>query len=84
VQNDGADPVTFADGSSRFVYNGTALNEGTVFTVNNAIVSQTYQISYAGGTGNDIVLRVVPEPSVAYLVLGGIMAAWTRRRSPIS
>jgi autotransporter-associated beta strand protein len=80
VINDGSDAVIFADPSARFVYNGTTLNEGSVFTANNAITSQTYEISYAGGSGNDIILRAVPEPGAAGLLGSGLLLCGCARR----
>jgi len=84
IRNDGGDAIILADNSARFVYNGATLDEGSIFTVNNAIVSQTYQITYAGGSGNDVVLRVVPEPSLGYLLLGGVLVGLARHRGRMS
>ncbi|HUJ11384.1 MAG TPA: PEP-CTERM sorting domain-containing protein [Verrucomicrobiae bacterium] len=54
------------------------LSEGSVFTVG----STDLQITYLGGTGNDIVLTVVPEPSSLGLIVFGLLGTyWLRRRS---
>ena len=74
INNDGFDAV-----SGQF----TGLGDGQQFTVGN----RTFQISYFGdmGTssftgGNDVVLKVVPEPSTGLLLMaaGGVLG--TRRR----
>jgi autotransporter-associated beta strand protein len=75
IDNDGGDAIAFAGPSSRFVYNGAPLNEGDIFTVSGGFGSQMFQISYAGGTGNDVVLTAVPEPVSSSFLLGGICAA---------
>lgn len=76
IDNDGTDAVSFVSGG-RFTYAGTTLNEGTHFQAG----GQELIISYAGGTGNDVVLSAVPEPaSAAFLLLGGLaLATWRRR-----
>jgi hypothetical protein len=53
------------------------LPEETVFANGGTFFS----ITYTGGDGNDVVLTVVPEPSVEMLALGVFTFAW-RRRSP--
>jgi fibronectin-binding autotransporter adhesin len=78
ILNDGTDAVTLNNGA-RFTYAGTTLNEGTLFYVN----SQPFQLSYVGGSGNDVVAYAVPEPaSVALLALSGLALAARRRRAP--
>jgi len=68
VNNDGGDAIT---GSF------SGLSEGTIFNVGGT----DFQISYIGGTGNDAVLNVVPEPNtVALLGLVGIAFLTFRRR----
>jgi autotransporter-associated beta strand protein len=71
ILNDGTDAV-----SGRFTYAGTTLNEGTQFQAG----GQAFQISYVGGTGNDVVLTAVPEPANAGLLLLGALALAARRR----
>jgi hypothetical protein len=43
------------------------LTEGEHFFVG----GQEFTISYQGGTGNDVVLRAVPEPTAFMSMLGG-------------
>ena len=49
---------------------------GTPFTVG----PNQFVIDYAGGDGNDVVLRAIPEPSSAWLLLGCGGALAARRR----
>jgi autotransporter-associated beta strand protein len=44
------------------------LTQGERFNVN----GQDFLISYQGGTGNDVLLQAVPEPSTGLAVLGGL------------
>ncbi len=60
IDNDGTDAV-----GGRFAFGGTALEEGALFEAG----LQRFQISYAGGTGNDVTARAVPEPNTALLLL---------------
>jgi hypothetical protein len=63
LENDGSDAVTgmFSNGP----------------VVSAQFNSQTYffEVNYAGGTGNDVVLNVIPEPSAGLLLAIGLMAA---------
>ncbi|MDB6148679.1 MAG: Autotransporter-associated beta strand repeat protein, partial [Chthoniobacter sp.] len=79
INNDQADAVA---GPGLFTMNGTPLNNGAIFTAS----GQPFQISYTGGTGNDVVLTAVPEPSTAITLLGGLatlagLQRFRRRRS---
>lgn len=69
LDNDATDPVV-----------GTfeGLLEGELFTVN----GQQFAISYHGGDGNDVVVRAVPEPRAAALLVFGtsIVAILNARR----
>ena len=70
IDNDGSDPI-------QGTFNGLA--EGTIFLADNHL----FQISYQGGTGNDLVLTAVPEPTTwAMMGLGaaGVGYVWHRRR----
>ena len=54
------------------------LGEGSIFNVSGTDL----QITYLGGTGNDIVLTVVPEPSTLALIMFGLLGTcWIKRRS---
>lgn len=66
--NNDTDPVvgTFA-----------GLSEGALVVAGGG---QQYNISYAGGDGNDVVLSSIPEPGSAALLLGGIALLASRRR----
>lgn len=72
IDNLGADPI-----SGTF---GNLSNGGTVSAVFGAT---TYECSanYEGGTGNDLVLSVVPETSSAVLMLGSLVLLGRRSRS---
>lgn len=80
VNNDGTDAVTLA--GSRMFYGVTELNEGTTFVATSGTFSQEFRVTYAGGSGNDIVLVAIPEPTAAAGMLVGLAAlAGLRRRS---
>jgi hypothetical protein len=59
IDNDGTDGVSgiFVMRANPTANFGTPLPEGTTFEAG----GQTFQISYAGGTGNDVVLTAVPD-----------------------
>ncbi len=69
--------ITNATGNA-VVGNFLNLPEASVFTVG----STQFQITYLGGTGNDVVLTVVPEPSTLTLAAAGVglLAILGRRR----
>lgn len=67
IQNDGGDAISG-------IFAG--LNEGAIFTQ----AGQQFQISYLGGTGNDVLLTVVPEPHGAVLLGFGLSILAGRRR----
>lgn len=68
VNNLGTSPVSG-------IFSGLA--EGTVFTAAGAELA----ISYVGGTGNDVVLTAVPEPSVVWLTVLGVLGVRPTRRA---
>jgi len=68
-------------GGSRFAYGANVLDEGEIFTAISGPLSQQFQITYAGNGANDVVIRSVPEPgSATLLLLGGFLFARRRRR----
>jgi fibronectin-binding autotransporter adhesin len=76
INNDGVDAVNTASGL--FTFSGSPLAEGAQFIAG----SQSFQISYVGGTGNDVVVSAVPEPGTAATLLGvlGMLALRRKRR----
>ncbi|MHA3771845.1 beta strand repeat-containing protein [Verrucomicrobiota bacterium sgz303538] len=74
INNDGGDAISLFDGSARLVYNSVALNQGAVFNVSGDFGTQAFQISYTGGTGNDVVITAVPEPNTAAALLVAVGA----------
>jgi hypothetical protein len=67
-------------GTNLITGNFLGLPEGATF---NAAGSQ-FRITYQGGTGNDVVLTVVPEPGTLGMVtlgLAGLVARRSRRRA---
>jgi autotransporter-associated beta strand protein len=73
VDNDGSDPVDTTAGL--FTFNSIPLSEGTTFTAG----VQLFQITYAGGTGNDVVLLALPEPAAFAALLCGLGVCALRR-----
>jgi fibronectin-binding autotransporter adhesin len=71
--NDGADPI-----NGNFTVGAEALTEGKTF----AAAGASWTISYTGGSGNDITLTVVPEPTAAVTLLSGlgVLLLHSRRR----
>ncbi len=67
--NDGIDAITL-NNSARFTIDGGRLNEGDRFVVD----GREFSLSYIGGTGNDVVLYSVPEPTHATLMLFGSLS----------
>ncbi len=70
VQNDGVEPIVGAF---------TTLSEGGVFVTS---AGNAFAVSYLGGDGNDVEVRVVPEPGTGLLMLGaaGLIGSLRRRR----
>jgi fibronectin-binding autotransporter adhesin len=66
------------DGSDAFT--GAFSNAADLSTVNDNL-GNSWQVRYAGGTGNDLTLVAIPEPGAAVLGLLGSMALLRRRRS---
>lgn len=69
---------TIIDNTSANPISGTftGLPEGSVINVG----VNSLQLSYAGGTGNDATLTVVPEPGAAFSLLGGLALLLGARR----
>lgn len=76
LANDGLDAINTSGGL--FSFGGNPLTEGAQFDSG----SQLFSISYVGGSGNDVVLTAVPEPSSASVLLAGLasLAGLKRRR----
>jgi hypothetical protein len=67
--------------SSTFINGGFAgLSEGAIFNVG----SEQFQISYVGGTGNDLVVTAIPEPATTTIIFGisVLIFSLARRRRP--
>lgn len=80
VNNDGSDAISLNNGG-RLFFGTTQLDEGTIFTATSGAFTQDFQVSYTGGTGNDIVVTAVPEPTVSMGALVGLLGlAGLRRR----
>jgi fibronectin-binding autotransporter adhesin len=78
VLNDEADLIVH--GGFGFSWGGVLLDEGAIFTATGSGGAQVFQLSYAGGSGNDVVLRAIPEPASALTILLGIGTVLARRR----
>lgn len=76
LNNDGSDAVSTNGGAFLFSFAGDSLSEGEAFTVG----AQLFSITYAGGSGNDVVLSAIPEPASACFLLGGFGAILSMRR----
>ena len=81
VKNDGADAVT-----GLLSYGGTLLNEGDRFAT--TMGAKKVSISYlynaelgVFGTGNDVLLQIIPEPGTAAALAVGLLAMLRRRRA---
>ena len=78
VLNDEADLII--RGGFGFSYGGVLLDEGAVFIATGSGGDQLFQLSYVGGSGNDVVLRAIPEPASGVVMLLGIGTVMARRR----
>jgi hypothetical protein len=58
INNSSASPISGA--FSNLADNSIFSNDGN-----------TYEVSYEGGTGNDLTLTVVPEPSISAILVAG-------------
>ena len=76
IENASPSPLLFS-GLSPLVYAGNALVEGEIFST----PGQMWRISYTGGTGNDVTVRAVPEPTAGLsFALGLALLASQRGR----
>ncbi|MHA3775333.1 beta strand repeat-containing protein [Verrucomicrobiota bacterium sgz303538] len=86
--DDGFESFTILDNSGNaptvglFKYGNTVLGENSQFVVTSGNLSQAFQITYQGGTGNDVVLTAIPEPGSAAALVGclGVMIGFRRFR----
>lgn len=85
-QPSAGDVFTIIDNLSSNSINGTftGLQEGAYFVSG----GQLWNITYQGGTGNDVMLMAVPEPSTWALLgvtgLGGAAVYWRKRRKVLA
>lgn len=77
---DGSAALSGYAGGARLSYLGNALDESEQFTVVTDTLSQTFSISYLAGSGRDIALTAIPEPSSIAVLLGGMGVALGLRR----
>ena len=77
IANDGNDPVETFGGFALFSFVGNQLSEGETFIAAGA----EWTISYTGGTGNDVTLSVIPEPSSSLLMIAGLAVMLRRRKA---
>lgn len=75
VKND-SDSAVSKSTVSPLVFAGNALDEGEIFFAS----GQSWQLSYAGGDGNDVVIAAVPEPNIAALMAVAAALGLTCRR----
>ncbi|MHA3772460.1 autotransporter-associated beta strand repeat-containing protein [Verrucomicrobiota bacterium sgz303538] len=73
--NKSSDPISAAT-TAPFVFGGNPLDEGEVFNAG----GQQWRISYTGGSGNDVVLYAIPEPSMCMTLAAGLTMLGLRRR----
>jgi autotransporter-associated beta strand protein len=82
INNDLVDAFSITAGGG-FAIGGVAIAPNTDFAYTSGSFTETFQISYEGGSGNDAVLTVVPEPVASVSLLGGLgvlLAVGRRRR----
>lgn len=82
ISNDGVDAIT----GSFATINGVAFGPGNTFNLTYNSATYGFQLSYTGGTGNDLVASVtaIPEPSTWLLLALGLTVVVTlRRRSTV-
>jgi hypothetical protein len=76
VLNDDAD---FVSGSFATI-NGASFGAGNTFTLSNDLGTHEFALTYTGGSGNDVVVNLVPEPSASLAGFIGLAALALRRR----
>jgi fibronectin-binding autotransporter adhesin len=76
IANDSNDSVETFGGLALFAIGGNQLTEGETFTASGA----EWTISYTGGSGNDITLSVIPEPSSSLFLMAGLALMLRRRK----
>ncbi|MEQ1859573.1 MAG: autotransporter-associated beta strand repeat-containing protein [Chthoniobacteraceae bacterium] len=73
IDNDGAD--AFATGLFRFTTSGSPIESLVPFVA----AGKLFYLDYTGGTGNDIVLVSIPEPSTIVFLVAALPLCWRRR-----
>lgn len=75
IRNDSGSPISKSV-PAPLVFAGNALDEGEVFYAG----GQAWLFSYTGGSGNDVTIHAVPEPSIIATVVAGLAVLGFRRR----
>jgi autotransporter-associated beta strand protein len=75
IRNDSSNAISIS-GTTPLTYQGNSLSEGEEFTA----VGQDWKISYQGGSGNDVVLYAVPEPTSSLIFAAAASLVGLRRR----
>jgi len=76
VDNDLSDAIS----GSFATINGSAFGVGNTFSLTNNLGTFSFQLFYTGGSGNDLVMQAVPEPSVHAMIGLGLVGLWLLRR----
>jgi hypothetical protein len=62
--------------ASPLVFGGNTLDEGEIFFAS----GQSWQLTYAGGDGNDVIIAAVPEPhAISFIAFASLLGNLRRR-----